>query len=460
MRDNPEIKTKVTDSIMLPDVLQYDEKLIAQNLKELREEVGPIAKKESYYSIEFGSNKENSPEIVKHLDFVYLFIIHNGKLEQLILSKQDLAKNPELKIDGYVIDIMIFGQEEVISRFGNRSGLHFSWHQEGQGRGCFMTNEETCFFFKRLETDKYSGETFENLLKRADKTENNKIIGNYYFTEYLHIDGIPLSIEPVTRFEIETDKETYAIKIEQRAKDFITEIGDTTFSFHGNDILRLSTIDDFEKKLKGIHQALTKIETLTDMELTNEVIIRDADTARAMVIESQFVLPLKSIQKETKNLLQMTAEHELLHMVVRKKGLDKNATLNKIFELIFQKNKKFNVFLNFINEYNFMEGDADFGHSHSNIHEFNTSFLHSLMYIENMKENLNKTLTLRNISNWPRIEKRKLIQAEKTGVIDGYIEILEAMIDEEDTFGVLWDTKFENFLKEKLAYVKKLKEKY
>jgi hypothetical protein len=81
-----------------------------------------------------------------------------------------------------------------------------------------------------------------------------------------------------------------------------------------------------------------------------------------------------------------------------------------------------NVFFSFINEKNFME-NMNGGHSQKNIEEFSASFIHSLIFIDRLDQNLDRPLKVNGLD-----APRFLSPWEKQVVLDQYIRGIECLL--------------------------------
>jgi len=447
-------------------------------------------RKGPFYTIVFNENSKNSPEVPKHINFIYFFVLNDGEIKPLILSSEDLARNPSLKIDGYVVDIMAFGEKEMDIAYGKTKtkkikGVGEWFFREYGSIDKGITGD--LIEFDALGNDEYPGSVFESLLKRAKSDQNDKLLGIYCLANTFLKNGRPISFDQYDNLQIEMEDAIYSIPIEQNRIQVFKKIGNVTFYYEGNNLNRLTEVEDLEKKIRVIYDAIINVGRLFGDDSISKVVIKGVNHKYASVVNGELIFfSLGCFKLLNAQTIKGVTEHELIHTITTRNGFNNSVRLRNIFADIkeYDEGERYDVikkggypfykyydgetaFFEFINESNFLAA-GDGGHSYKNIFEFNTSFIHSLVYIERMEENLNNGEYSFKKDEVDKKDghlnasdhiKRKLTHAEKIRILTHYITIITAMIEEIDIFGCLYDSKLEKFLREKLEYVKKVKEK-
>jgi len=255
---------------------------------------------------------------------------------------------------------------------------------------------------------------------------------------------------------------------EPEKRKIFKKIGNLTIIYEGDDLKELAEIDNCEEKIQSIYQGIVSVEDSFGRNLTQKVIIKPLKQCNAMATNGVVVFSLCELRSSFPEAIKVVSEHECLHIFIEKVGFHESEKLQKIYEDISEKNyerREGTAFFGFINEDNFMRS-AEYncwlgGHSKQNIKEFITSFLHSLMYIERLEKNLNRQFDVlvhkkTELGFSGSRENIKLSNKQKLIFLNHYIRIIEAMIAELNTPD---NSQAKEFLREKLEYVKKVKEK-
>jgi len=164
--------------------------------------------------------------------------------------------------------------------------------------------------------------------------------------------------------------------------------------------------------------------------------------------------------------MNMMSEHEVTHLAVRIRGY-KTDSLRMIFDRLKLATNMFPSFMLFINESNYfnLPGDSLSGHSGASLDEFLTSFIHSVLNINRLRENIGREY----VRNYARIERRaldpqrpdelELVDAQqreiltpqiRLNILDNYLLVLNELIGIERTRGASPSLVLSNFLTARL----------
>ncbi|MEK7523836.1 MAG: hypothetical protein AAB588_02275 [Patescibacteria group bacterium] len=435
------------------------------------------------YSIEFSEKSSNSMEIAEGLNLVYLQVIHNGVTKPIILSTDQLKRNPSLKINGYVANIFIFGTREMEVSINGISANTALFE-----RGGFMLSGPHDVTFEDLATPEHPESELRELFLAGQNPKPGKPVpGRYFFansalsTDY-HGLGILNGI-PKASLQLRVDGKSYEIPIEQKVDEPFETMDGYEFCYLGNSQEQFAQIDNLHEKLKAITESAKEIEELFGGKLIHKIHLVDfhRDAAETSSAKPVIIFFADTIRNRSPEYLRMVTRHEFLHKYTQERGYTKDEKIRakyadiqglegekkdvviragwlprSPFDGIVTQNKEF---LSFINESNYFDL-PDAGHSEDDIQEFVASFLHTLLYVDRLEKNLNEPVVVRH-------KAIELSQAQKLKILDIYIETLEVIIDVAPVFPIPiisplikpdeWKEK--NMLSDKLKFIKKLRGK-
>jgi len=420
--------------------------------------------KKKFYSLEFQKNIESQSEIAEKINLIYLSVINNGEAKPIILSSEELRKNPTLDIDGYIANIMIFDKEEMDISLNQNEAKKI-----GKLKGeDYIDLNGGAVYPDELETEEYGKEIFQQLIDREvskDKKGRSFLRGGYFFgrsTRSLY-SGKPINNLENNTLTFKIDDKIYTIPIKQKVSQEFRKINldserqrdDLVFNYLGNDRDRFLGIEEMDEKLQAIAEATNNVESISDMDIVDRVYLIDYKANNAFAdAKEKFITFLSGyLEKNSVEDVKIVTEHEILHKYVFEKGFTEDPQVREIFANLkgytgdkkqriieqgfipfddFNENYKNKEFFAFVNEKDFLGKGG--GHSHGNIWEFCTSFTHSLMYLDRLENNL-----------------EKFSGEEKSTILDNYIVVLKTMIK--------YDNQKDEFLKDKLKHLEEIKEK-
>ena len=491
-RNLAKVLVLVTALSVTPDFVRS---VSAQQIKEppkIGERTREKEPKKEFYSLEFRDIVESSFEVAKEIRAVYISVINDGEPKLIVLSKDELMKNPVLNIDGYIANIMIFCKDELTDIKLNKEKAKKIEKYKGEE---YISLEGSCIYPEELKTEKY-GEVFVSQLiggeLTRDKAGRQFLKGGYFFGRNLRdvfYSGKPVSNLENNALVFKKGDKIYTIPIKQKKLEIFRKIDidpkssrdDLIFNYLGNNSDKFSEIEGLDEKLQAIAQGINNVENIADMDLVDHVNLIDYKVNNAFADQRESFIAFFSgyLQKKPLKEVKITAEHETLHKYVFKRGFTESVNVRKIFADLkgytgqkrqsvikggevpfddFNENYENKTFFSFINESNFLGGEG--GHSHGNIWEFCTSFFHSLMYLDRLEEKL-ELFTQSQKSD----EKQKggLSPEEKKIILDNYIVVLKTLIKEAENIPIIgrfYINREEKFLKDKLAQVMLIKRKY
>jgi hypothetical protein len=256
---------------------------------------------------------------------------------------------------------------------------------------------------------------------------------------------------------------------ETEAVDRLPEI-----RYLGNDRDRLKA-SDFKIRMNAISDGIRAVESAVGEELVASVYLLDFDGPdNALTCEgrSEIWIYSRTFWKESPEELRAIAEHETLHILADRGRLAKSAVLRDLFaDLrgldVFSLERFFlattgslprsalrtedkssdHILFAFVNEMNFFEGMKG-GHSRDSLDEFCASFLHTLLYDEELENALQRPVVL------PDADPRALNPDEQRSLLEEYVAVAEKLV------GVAAKERanetLANFLEDRLRKVRKL----
>ncbi len=201
-----------------------------------------------------------------------------------------------------------------------------------------------------------------------------------------------------------------------RASDCQGGYNAPVFRYAGSDLNRfLADLKDADARLRAIESGIGRVEKTFGLDLVDYVNIvpyRGPDNALTLRGKSQVWFYIDALRSQSVAELRSMAEHETLHILVDRLGYTHAGPLKQWYADLmgyglFSRERFFftttgrmpdpahrpspavQPFFSFINEKNFIPGMSG-GHSSDNLDEFSASFLHSLLYLDLLKTNLDK----------------------------------------------------------------------
>ncbi len=249
------------------------------------------------------------------------------------------------------------------------------------------------------------------------------------------------------------------------------------FRYLGNDPGQFE-IHDFEIRTRAIIDGIRSVETTMKNDLVTAVNLIDyygVNNALTSEGRTEIWIYTETFWKESPEELHVIARHETIHILVDRHRLTKNTELRKMFAdlrgldpfslerftLITrgvlppgaypgENGAPDHILFAFINEMNFFKGMKG-GHSRDNLDEFCVSFLHTLLYSENLGPNLQSPVIL------PGGGIRELNAKERSALLEDYLLVMEKMmnaVNKNPSNRIIKD-----FFRDRLENIRQLKER-
>jgi hypothetical protein len=416
-------------------------------------------------------------EVVDKIDLILLHRISKGELQTTVLTREDLRKTTSVNIDGYVSGIVALCREEMIISAANRKMNRIRKNPDGsislQYYGRTMPTE---LIHLDSNTPSYA--------KHAAQIEIDRFGTNLAacgYSLFPRIKGDSVSSNDRFLLSFEWRDQSFQIPIQQSGFCSLESSCASpqypegfTFRYIGDRLEFLTQQSaDLEERIRAIMRGAGSVEELFDAHLVNQVTILDYEGIRNAVVSEEIEgiwIYIRTLQEESLAELETIAEHEALHRFVEVRKLSKDTKVRQLFadlkgytplssERFFLMMGRDAVqekvvregapplFFAFIDEKNFL-ADGKGGHSHENVSEFCASFLHSLMSIDRLKQNLDRPVRL----SAGTAQVHHLNWQKKNLLLDHYLRAIEVF-----TRSVAKHGKVPALLVESLEKVQQLK---
>lgn len=217
------------------------------------------------------------------------------------------------------------------------------------------------------------------------------------------------------------------------------------FRYAGADLKEfLVNQDDLEERMAVILSGIEKVEAVFGLKLVDFVNIlpyEGPNNALTLKGQPQIWFYGETFRSQPISELRGMAQHEALHILVDRLGYTQNKAIRALFAELMgygllslerfslvtngtiqgpgpRSAQTDNPFLAFINEKNFIPGMSG-GHTHDNLDEFATSFLHTLMFIEHLESNVRRSSVV-----MPNESQRDLTIEERRNLFQDYSRTL------------------------------------
>lgn len=385
----------------------------------------------------------NQDGILEKVNLLALYVVENGKRRSILYKGADLRSGREPEVKGYVCGVVVLCNDEV------EAGL------EGRPMSRIRENDDgtlICKYFGPLQSADSIFPYLEAVnQKKTFGYESPEKESNYLFGGYSYFPKVMgSSVSGNDRFIVclKKGKASARIFIRQQENRTIYKFRPGTaeeiiVQYQGTSLTGpLDGIRDLRQKLTVVFEGIRSVEDRFDAGLVTRVNLVDYGAIRnAVTCEGgrEIWLYIKALREEPLAELKTMAAHETLHLLVDRMGFANDEDLLGYFAdlkgfdllssarfvlmtrgVVAEKSendgKENEIFFSFINERNFLEGMKG-GHAHQNPDEFCASFLHSLMFIDRLADNLDRPLVLQGHQHpHPRL----LTLQEKQDVLKAY----------------------------------------
>jgi hypothetical protein len=341
-----------------------------------------------------GDSKANA-----YIEAIGLHEVVDGRKQESIIAIDQLAQAHPLTTQGYISQITFYCIEEGVSAT-----------LEGESPSAAQ----------RLKVTKKKPFVWE-------KTEDRQIKKNYQLAIAPKIAGDCLSVKDELTVSVSTPQgEALDLTIRQRSYRPVFEApvdrGQRTqplvFRFLGSGTEQFQS-EAAQERFMALTEGIRKIEQAFGQELVQNVNIIDLkghNNALSLEGKNEFWIYADTFWGYGADELRSAAAHETMHIYVDTGEFTGKPAIRKLYADLMgfgpeskerttllvtghlprgyaSPKKPLAPFWGFINERHFIEGMSG-GHSSDNIDEFCTSFLHSLLYIDRLETNLQKSIVI------------------------------------------------------------------
>lgn len=344
------------------------------------------------------SNIASKKRLFQNIDGLCLYEVVDGQRRKIHFSRQDLESGKTLVSKGYVSGVVLTSASpKLAAMLGNRR-----MECRVQGQGTDADASQGTVADERLDGNRYAYAYFPGVLGDIVSPKDR-------FCLSIH-DGNARQALTVRQNGYQCLPQTVQGPPEQRYKAPV-------FRYAGSNLKRfLGDLPDLEKRLQAIASGIRRVESAFGLKLVDFVNIlpyKGPDNSLSVRGKSQVWFYADAIRLQRIPELRSMAEHEALHILVDRLGYTHKTPLKELFSDLmgygpFSRERFLLVttgalpaptlpsppstrpFLAFINERNFIPGMTG-GHAGDSLDEFCASFLHSLLYLDHLEQNLFKS---------------------------------------------------------------------
>ncbi len=360
-------------------------------------------------------------QLASKIVYIIIYVVHDRKVKPIMIQGDVLKKalNPALIINGYFVGFIITVDRSVNTIVLNKSlkADKLTFYKD-RDKYCLTTNRagsNPVIYFKDLVTENYNLDFFVKV--HSNDKYNTFLLGNDYPKSPFFL-GDPLN-NKINNVIIFNDKQHYGFFVKQETFSKFKQIDldakldydNLLFLYLGNNAAGIYKIDNVEKKLHAIARGIYNVEKTFSVNMIDEVQLIDYEISNASATpEGKLRYYTGYLKTQDLRSVLNTTEHELLHLFVYRFGYSEDLQIRAAFAKFknytgkthesvvkrgflpfddFNKDYGNKIFFSFLNEKNYFDKPSG-GHSHGNIWEFTTSFIHTLMYFEMMSSNIKK----------------------------------------------------------------------
>lgn len=393
-------------------------------------------------------------EILDKIDMLLLHKVSRGQLQHMVLTGEDLMTAGSVEIDGYVSGIVVFCDEEMTVYAANQKMERIRKNPDGtlslQYDGNLVPGE--------LPAEGAGGACLDAKHRAPGKVDRSRAcLPACGYSLFPPIKGNSVSTNDQFVLSFEWQGRSFQIPVRQNG---ICSLGapcasaghpeGVSFRYIGNRLAQLTKQSlNLEKRIHAIMKGAGFVETAFQTLLIDRVTILDYEGIRNAVMsegDDGIWVYIRTLREEPLAELETIAEHETLHKYVSAKRLAKDTGVRRLFADLkgydalsperfllmmggdsIQKSPRQesaqSLFFAFINERNFL-AEKKGGHSHENVAEFCTSFLHSLMYLDRLDQNLDRPVKLSAGARQAHL----LTLREKKIILDNYLKTIRVLL--------------------------------
>jgi hypothetical protein len=387
-------------------------------------------------------------DLINDIDVLVLHKVSNGKIYNTVLTREDLRETETLEVDGYISGIMAFCNENMTISVEGQSMNKVRKNPDGTFSLKYYGKIKPEDLMPAVANNAYYG---KNSSGKAERLED-AFVNAWGYSLFPMIVGDSVSSKNHFVISFERGGRSFSMPVRQEGfceLDPICAHGPFTetvsLRYIGNRMDQLSQLSpDLDSRLHAIGDGIAAVEATFKSQLIGQVNILDYEGIYNAVISEEKAgiwIYIETLRQEPIGELKTIAAHESLHKYVKARQLTRDSGVRELFADLKGYDalsyERFHLMMNgsarslqpndalffaFINERNFLE-DKKGGHSHENLDEFCTSFLHSLMFIDRLEENLDRPVKLTGGR-----ASHYLSSQEKDKILETYVKGIEVMI--------------------------------
>jgi hypothetical protein len=390
---------------------------------------------------------------IQDIEGVCLDAVVDGKNQKVYYTRTETANGAILVLKGYVTGVTLFSANPGLSaRIENRQ----------------LRKQDS-------QPDPVRPDT-EN--RTASRKESNS--AKHRYTLFPVIEGDPISPDNQFCIEVQDGSEWRGITIFQNGYQPIqctglpaTAVGGTIqFRYAGGDLdTYLARVDLPQQRLRAVADGIARVENAFGAKLVDVVNLlsfKGPDNALTLYGYPQLWFYADTFGSRPPNELRAMAQHETLHLLIDRMGYARSKAVKELFAdflgygpfslerfslltsgalpepAIRGQKVETRPILSFINEKNFIPGLAG-GHAADSPDEFAASFLHSLLHIELLRDNLHRTdmVMMDGSRTYLKAQVRRSIIEDYIKTLNGF---MKASVDQEAPPPAAMRTFFETCL--------------
>lgn len=344
------------------------------------------------------SKSQHRPDFSKLIDEIYFYEVIHGEMRKTLIGRENLGNKNTIACDGYICGV------EFISKNGRLTA----------------TLEER------------SMNVIGENVRGTKKTVSESGIGRvppvrkqYRYAYFPKVSGDTVSKKDYFSISIENERDRYDLFVRQNGYQLLSPPQKTglpdndgvQFHYLGADKAQFAaSIHDFKDRLAALSEGIAFVEKAVDGKLVKHVNIveyQGADNALTSWGQNQIWIYADTFRNRRVSELRNMAEHETLHVFTDRQSYARQTALRGFFSDlhgfeplslerfslvtrgmlpsgVILPTRKTSPLFAFIDERNFIPGMAG-GHSGDSLDEFCASFLHALLYIDQLSNNLDKS---------------------------------------------------------------------
>ncbi len=399
-----------------------------------------------------------------------IFQVHAGILTPVVIAGSELLLNPELDLPGHVAGLLVLGPDPLTVRL------------DGEPMRTVRPDKSGAFNLKHY--GKLAPQDLEAAFRQSDRADFDPAELQAYNGCYAAFAPVPgNALCPQERFTIDLagGGAHLSVQVRQLSPQLLSTAGSEgaaaqglEFSYLGNDAERFqSEASGAGARLAAIEAGIRHIEQMIGETLVSGIHVIDFKGRNNALTRNGFNeiwIYSQTFWNESPAELRTMIEHETLHLLADRCRFAQNGALRELFadlrgleslskerfSLITmgilpataaRKPSRDNNLLAFVNEMNFFKGMKG-GHSRDNLDEFLASFLHTLVFIQDLERAVHAPVL------FPDRFTRHLSPVERKCLLDDYVRAiyaLKAALEEH--------SNVDRFLKDCLEHAARLQER-